>query len=119
MPRHFLLRFALVAAVLALTACRSVNTQVKGELNSVAVDQWRAVQSDSPQIAVAYMLSLVALLEDTPERASLAKQQALSFARQAGVVTTRPRACKPCPPDADLRVYVTCLAERLRCLQAP
>lgn len=114
-----MLRFAPVAIAMALTACRSVNSQVKGELNPVAVDQWRAVQSDSPQIAAAYLLSLVALLEDTPERASLAKQQALSLARQAGVVTARLRACKPCPPDVDLRAYVACLAERLKCLQAP
>jgi len=119
MPSHFLPRFAPVAAVMAFTACPSVNAQVKGELSSVAVDQWRAVQSQSPQIAAAYLLSLIALLEDTPERAWLARQQALSLARQSGVVTTRPRACKPCPMDADLRVHVACLAERLRCLQSP
>lgn len=114
-----MLRFAPVAVLMALPACRSVNIQVKGELNPAAVDQWRAVQSGSPQVAAAYLLSLIALLEETPERASLARQQALWLARQAGVVTVRTRACKPCPPDADERVYVTCLAERLKCLQAP
>jgi hypothetical protein len=119
MPRHSMLRFSLVAAVMAVTACSSVNSQVKGELNSAAADQWRAVQSGSPQVAAAYLLSLTALVEETPERASLARQQALSLARQSGVVVARPRACKPCPGDADLQAYVACLAERLRCLQSP
>ena len=119
MPRHFMSRFAPVAAVMALTACRSVNTQLKGELNPAAVDQWRTVQSQSPQIAAAYLLSLIALFEETPERAWLARQQALLLARQSGVVTARARACKPCPAEAELRVYVACLAERLGCLQAP
>ncbi|HVE85613.1 MAG TPA: hypothetical protein VND93_22320 [Myxococcales bacterium] len=119
MPRHFMLRFAPVAAVMALTACPSVNAQVKGELNSAAVDQWRVVQSESPQIAAAYLQSLIALLEEAPERVSYARQQALSLARQAGVVTARPRACKSCPMDTEARAYLACLAERLRCLQAP
>src|SRR5262245_53257275 len=69
MPRHFMLSVAPVAAVMALTACPSVSVRAKGELNSTAVDQWRTVQSASPEIAAAYLQSLVALLEETPERA--------------------------------------------------
>jgi hypothetical protein len=117
MTHHFMVRLAPVAVVLALTACRSVNTQVKGELNPAAADQWRAVQSESPLIAAAYMQSLIALLEDAPERAAHARQQALSLARQSGVVTARPRACKACPAESDLRLHAACLVERLRCLQ--
>jgi hypothetical protein len=119
MSRHFIVRFAPVAVVLALSGCPSANARVKGEVNAAAVEQWRAVQSGSPQIAVAYLQSLIALLEDSPERVSLARQQALLMARQAGVVTGRPRACKPCPMDAELPVYMACLAERVRCLQSP
>ena len=119
MPRHFMVRLAPVAVVLALTACASVNTRVKEELNPAAADQWRAVQSGSPLIAAAYMQSLVALLEDTPERAAHARQQALSLARQSGIVTARSRACKACPAESDPRPNVACLAERLRCLQSP
>jgi hypothetical protein len=114
-----MVKFAPVAVLLVLSACPSVSTHVKGEPNPAAVDEWRVVQSGSPQIAAAYLLSLIALLEDAPERASAARQQALLLARQSGVVTVRPRACKPCSAEADIRVYVTCLAERLKCLQAP
>jgi hypothetical protein len=119
MARHFAFGFTPLAVVVAATACSSVGGQVKGEVNPAAVEQWRAVQSESPQFAAAYLLSLIALIEETPERATLARQQALLLARQSGVITARARACKACPADAELKVYVACLAERLRCLQSP
>jgi len=119
MPRHFMRRFAPVAAVMALAGCSSVNARVKEETNPAAVDQWRVVQSQAPQIAAAYLQSLIALLEEPPDRALLARQQALALARQSGLVTSRLRACRPCPGDADPRAYAGCLAERVKCLQSP
>lgn len=116
-----LIRQCVALTSVALAACATTQQSAPRETR-VEVQQWRSVESDSPLVAAAFLQSLLALTEESPEEVARARRQAFDLARRAGVITIQRQVCAPCEPpkaEADLRRHMACVIGRINCLRPP
>ncbi|HYV47258.1 MAG TPA: hypothetical protein VFA20_20505 [Myxococcaceae bacterium] len=117
------MRHVLVPAVflvLITSACASGPPPVPTQ-PVIDPRQRDAVQSLPPAAAEALMQSMIALSETNPAYAAQAREQAIEYARQAGVVIDPRRICgASCAlprNEGERQAHMDCLIQRLNCLR--
>lgn len=83
--------------------------------------QREAVESLPPAAAEALVQSMIALSETNPSYAVQAREQAIEYARQAGIVIEQRRLCgASCAlprNEGERQAHMDCLIQRLNCLR--
>jgi len=83
--------------------------------------QREAVESLPPAAAEALMQSMIALSETNPAYAVQAREQAIEYARQAGIVIEQRRTCGAAcalpKNEGERQAHMDCLLQRLNCLR--